>query len=221
MASFSLSRLLLCASVFAVPTAHAACPAGTIQGLSSSDCFILQPATLSWLAAEESCVRAGGHLASVSSRLTNSFLLSKIVTQSCPASKYWLGGSYNLQQTGGWTWSDGQRFSYTNWANGQPLTGATYCLSVDVTTGQWYSDSCGDAKPSLCRVPPLAGTVTTTTPVPSTTNCTAGWTYIAQTKKCYQIPPGYTSWNDGLAKCKNLGGTLASIPNAAANAALF
>ncbi|KAH7713425.1 hypothetical protein AAVH_19221 [Aphelenchoides avenae] len=101
MVRFALSHLLLCASVFAIPTAHAACPAGTIQG--------------------------------------------------------------------------------------QPLTGATYCLSVDATTGQWYSDSCGYAKPSLCRVPPLAGKVTTTTSGPSTTNCPAGWTYIAETKKCYQV----------------------------------
>ncbi|KAH7698004.1 hypothetical protein AAVH_34908, partial [Aphelenchoides avenae] len=117
MANFLLIQLLLCASVFAIRTAHAACPAGTIQGLSSSDCFILQPTASSWLDAEERCVRAGGHLASVSSRLMNSFLLSKVVTQSCPASTYWLGGSYNLQQTGSWSWSDGQRFSYTNWAN--------------------------------------------------------------------------------------------------------
>ncbi|KAH7713423.1 CLEC-50 protein [Aphelenchoides avenae] len=110
------------------------------------------------------------------------------MTQSCASSTYWLGGSDNLLQTGSWTWSDGQRFSYTNWESGQPMKGATYCLSVDATTGRWYSDSCGDAKPSLCRVPPLTSTVTTTTPVPSTTNCPTGWTYIAVTKKCYQVP---------------------------------
>ncbi|KAH7714598.1 CLEC-51 protein [Aphelenchoides avenae] len=235
---FSFNSLLLCAAVVAVHKTHAVCPAGTIQGLSSTDCFILQPGTSSWLTAEESCVRAGGHLASVSSLLTNSFLLSKVFAQSCPASKYWLGGNYNLQETGRWTWSDGQRFSFSNWEtlgvrttldsmaiwNGEPLTSGTYCLSVDAQTGQWYSESCGTVKPSLCRVPSVgAAASTTTTPRPSTINCPNGWTYIAQTKKCYQIPLDsyYSSWNQGLAKCQSLGGTLASIPNAAANMALL
>ncbi|KAH7713710.1 CLEC-51 protein [Aphelenchoides avenae] len=98
----------------------------------------------------------------------------------------------------------------------------TFCLSVDVQTGQWYSESCGDAKPSLCRVPALATRSSTTTPLPPPAGkCPEGWVHIEQTNKCYQIPIDATSWNEGLAECKSLGGTLASIPSAAANAALF
>ncbi|KAH7700922.1 Nattectin [Aphelenchoides avenae] len=119
MSNFSFNLLLLCAAVTAVHKARAVCPAGTIQGLSPSDCFILQPTASSWLTAEESCVRAGGHLAS-----------------SCPASKYWLGGNYNLQETGRWTWADGQRFSFSNWANGKFLLRGITGFGPNVA-GRW------------------------------------------------------------------------------------
>lgn len=46
MANFLLIQLLLCASVFAIRTAHAACPAGTIQGMT---CFPIEKCVYTYL----------------------------------------------------------------------------------------------------------------------------------------------------------------------------
>lgn len=95
-------------------TYDAICPPGTFQGLSNTDCYFVSTDTASWYDAEKACVKKSGHLASVSSQLTNSFLMQ--FTQEC-ASAYWLGGTWTYRN--GWIWSDGQRFQYTDWADGK------------------------------------------------------------------------------------------------------
>lgn len=104
------------AVAFSFHTAFAKCPLGTIQGVSDSDCYIYRSKPKLWFAADEDCMQRGGHLASVSGSLVNSFL-TRISDHYC-ASEYWLGAGWNTETDDQWTWTDGRPFRYTNWAAG-------------------------------------------------------------------------------------------------------
>ncbi|KAH7694132.1 hypothetical protein AAVH_38827 [Aphelenchoides avenae] len=147
------------ASLFA--TAYARCPSGSVQGLADEHCYVFGTKPATWLEAEEKCVALKGHLASVSSTLTNAFL----ATQGVPCSKdHWLGGSKGLTVADSWSWIDGHRFSYANWAAGQPDDSQSPgCLYMNHQDGKWYSSTCGAQKPYVCQVPEVSQPVTTTT----------------------------------------------------------
>jgi hypothetical protein len=89
---------------------------------------------ISWPDADAAARGAGGYLASIGSEEENLFVFSLI-----DSSEYWAGfqhspGRYRLvgpwlggyqepgseEPDGGWMWVDGQPFTYTNWAPGEP-----------------------------------------------------------------------------------------------------
>ncbi|KAH7693285.1 Lectin precursor, partial [Aphelenchoides avenae] len=91
----------------------ATCPAGAVQGLSADQCYIFGKVPSTWLQSEEECSAFNGHLASIASYLTNSF----VVTTAVPClGDYWLGGNKGLYSQDAWSWNDGQRFGFSNWA---------------------------------------------------------------------------------------------------------
>lgn len=105
--------------VLLLAVAHAAvgkCPIGTVQGVNDDDCYYFNAAPTMWLKAEENCIARNGHLASISSTIGNS-VLRQIGSLSC-AKEFWLGGSYDTELSNQWSWTDGRRFTYTNWASG-------------------------------------------------------------------------------------------------------
>lgn len=67
--------------------------------------------------AEEACLNRKGHLASVSSALSNSLLRQAASLSS--QKEFWLGGSYDTAIPRRWSWTDERRFSYINWAAGR------------------------------------------------------------------------------------------------------
>lgn len=67
--------------------------------------------------AEENCIKRKGHLASVSSAVSNGVLLQ--IGGLISSNEFWLGASWDTQLPGQWAWTDGRRFSYHNWAVGQ------------------------------------------------------------------------------------------------------
>ena len=74
----------------------------------------------------------GGYLATVTSAAENAFLAG-LLTTGFPA---WLGGFQNpanpgyVEPAGGWEWSTGEPFVYTNWAGGEP--GDTFTGTPDL-----------------------------------------------------------------------------------------
>jgi RTX calcium-binding nonapeptide repeat (4 copies)/Lectin C-type domain len=92
----------------------------------NSYAFIPFKDAITWQAAKsqaEGIVFEGvnGHLATVTSKQENGFIVSEIV----PISRNHLNGSAWLGATdqeieGQWEWITGETWSYTNWANGQP-----------------------------------------------------------------------------------------------------
>jgi hypothetical protein len=90
---------------------------------------IAAPAGISWDNARSAALAAGGDLASITSAAENSFVFA--LTDSNAywylydghiAIGPWLGGRQvgGPEPAGGWTWSNGDAFAYTNWAPGQP-----------------------------------------------------------------------------------------------------
>lgn len=95
---------------------RARCPIGTVQGVSATDCYLINPTPTMWLKAEESCIRQNGHLTSVAGAIGNAVVRQVIGVSS--ATEFWLGGSWDTESPRQWTWTDERRFSYTNWASG-------------------------------------------------------------------------------------------------------
>lgn len=111
--------LPLCIIAAWVTFASTRCPSGSLQGLASDQCYLYVKTPTTWFAAEELCSSKNGHLASVSSALTNSMLTQHTGICGTAYTYYWLGGSQLIGGSGKWEWVDGQRFSYKNWATGK------------------------------------------------------------------------------------------------------
>jgi hypothetical protein len=94
----------------------AACPAGSIQGNTPTDCYFVYSSPLNWVTAEESCTN-GGHLTSISDVFQNSFLQNTIKSLLYNVDAVWIGGN-TLITPGNWTWSDQTPFKYENWQKG-------------------------------------------------------------------------------------------------------
>lgn len=72
---------------------------------------------LTWDAAKEACIRAGGHLATITS-LEEQKTVNQLMTNSwLSRNNLWIGG-YQDENT--WKWVTGEAFSYVNWASGEP-----------------------------------------------------------------------------------------------------
>ncbi|KAH7705932.1 hypothetical protein AAVH_26861 [Aphelenchoides avenae] len=155
-----LPVVLAAFAAFVAPSA-ARCPSGSVQGLADHHCYVFGTTPATWIQAEEKCVTLKGHLASVSSVLTNAFL----ATYDVPCSTdHWLGGILGLYSPDAWSWSDGRKFSFANWAAGQPGNSQQPgCLYLNHQDGKWYSASCSVQKAYVCQVPEVAQPVTTTT----------------------------------------------------------
>lgn len=84
---------------------------------------------LAWSAAEASCVAYGAHLTSVGSSAEDSFIRSKLTTDT------WIG-LYRTSSQCGWRWSSGEAWTYQHWSSGQPdgSCGNQDCVQM------WWND---------------------------------------------------------------------------------
>ena len=81
------------------------CAAKCREGWDEKDdqCYFWSSETQSWRKAEEFCVKEGAHLASVTSKSTNDYILEEIGKRGVEF--LWVGGSYRGLE-GGWRWND-------------------------------------------------------------------------------------------------------------------
>lgn len=81
---------------------------------------------ISWTSAEAEAVAMGGHLASITSQEENDFVFSLVSGNASfwsGTSGPWLGGFQpdgSSEPSGGFRWSDGEPFAYTNWEKNEP-----------------------------------------------------------------------------------------------------
>uniref|UniRef100_A0A8P4KLD0 C-type lectin domain-containing protein n=1 Tax=Dicentrarchus labrax TaxID=13489 RepID=A0A8P4KLD0_DICLA len=116
---------------------HVACPTGWTG--YNDRCFIYIPTEMTWADAEKNCQDRGGNLASVHSFEEHQAIqgMILILTQAYPLT--WLGG-YDAAQEGAWFWSDGTRFQFNFWDEGQPDNRANaHCMLMNFGGKQIYS----------------------------------------------------------------------------------
>ena len=91
---------------------------------------VVVPGGISWMAAQESAVANGGHLAVLTSEAENQFVFELTVGVEGAwiddvewVDGPWLGGyqyTKEYEPDGGWTWVTGEPWGYTSWLPGQP-----------------------------------------------------------------------------------------------------
>jgi len=115
---------------------------------SEKKCYRVITTAKSWTDARSHCQSHNGELASVPNSETNVFL-SKM-----PKTLAWIGG-HRVGST--WKWSDGSKWSYSNWDKGQPDN----CESVQDKAvinyrfvGHWDDDNDKAKRPFICQKAP-------------------------------------------------------------------
>lgn len=103
-------------------------------------------------AAEVFCQSAapGGHLAAVLST-SDAKVIDEIAANA--GRSIWMGGSaWGAERT--WSWADGSKMTYTQWAEGEPSTGSD-CMaaahSIGETSLAWSASPCSLLKPFVCE----------------------------------------------------------------------
>lgn len=155
-----------------------------------------------WEQAEIQCELKGGHLVTITSQAEQDFVYSLTGTDDT-----WIGGKCVNEK---WTWVTGEKFTYTNWNEGQPSGGANYLQFWD-GEGQW--DDCKDEeKIYVCEWD--SATAYTT----KATNFLNLKTYNGHTYKYF---PGPYTWKQAKKLCVKYGGYLATITSSGENKAAY
>uniref|UniRef100_A0A0F8AC12 Type-2 ice-structuring protein n=1 Tax=Larimichthys crocea TaxID=215358 RepID=A0A0F8AC12_LARCR len=127
----------------------ASCPGGWSE--TNGRCFLFVPGAMTWAKAESNCRSLGGHLASIHNILEYHAIQNLIKSATYENKATWAGGS-DAQVEGEWFWSDGTRFSYSNWCPGEPNNDRSqHCLQINYGAGNCWDDvSCYKYRPSVC-----------------------------------------------------------------------
>ena len=72
---------------------------------------------LTWAQAKQRCEEIGGHLVAITSQMEQAIITELIISQGTKGF-YWTGGVKDSKRN--FTWITGEKFSYSNWANGEP-----------------------------------------------------------------------------------------------------
>lgn len=72
-----------------------------------------------WLKAKKVCSEQGGHLATITSEEENRFIFNTLLARHPSPYYFWLGAT-DEKKEGEWTWITAERWSYVNWAQGEP-----------------------------------------------------------------------------------------------------
>ena len=99
---------------------------------------------LIWSDALSECETSGGHLASITSEAENAEMLSYF--HETLGNDVWFGG-FRSEETGNWSWVDGEPWNYENWESEI----IEMCASVLGDTGEWTAARCNNNFPYVCE----------------------------------------------------------------------
>ncbi|KAL0970581.1 hypothetical protein UPYG_G00244010 [Umbra pygmaea] len=126
------------------------CPHG--WHIHGPKCYIYVAFKTTWPNAEKNCLILGGNLASVHGHHQYRFLLNVIEKSSKKDQQTWIGANDAVQE-GLWLWSDGSRFKYHNWSQGQPSNHRSqeHCMEMNFGADRGQNDApCWYEFPFLC-----------------------------------------------------------------------
>ncbi|XP_074480643.1 ladderlectin-like [Sebastes fasciatus] len=117
--------------------------------------FLYVQTARTWADAERKCQDYGGNLASVHSVDEQQFIQGLILSITEKNALTWLG-AFDAQQEGLWLWSDGTRFKFDYWDQGQPDNrGDSHCLVMNYSDRKKFDDTpCSLLRPSVCAKKP-------------------------------------------------------------------
>ncbi len=81
--------------------------------------YQFSPEKLNWEEAKAKAAAAGGHLAAITSKEENQWVMDTFVTKLPDGLSLWLGGT-NDNPTHQWTWITGEPFTFTAWGTQEP-----------------------------------------------------------------------------------------------------
>merc|ERR1711936_122701 len=140
-------------------------------------CYKFQRQLLTWEAASKLCKTEGAELVSIQSLAENKFVFGF----NRRGWSFWIGGKRDKGKDTVFQWSDGSKWGFTAWGNGQPDNWRVYenCLEMfrhyyrlwTRKEGRWNDVRCSVRLPSVCK---KDSTTTSTGPVttggPTTTS---------------------------------------------------
>ena len=178
-----------------------------------------------WAEARQLCQAQGGHLATITSRWENNFLVQTFNTDR----RLWLGGTDDTA-SGQWEWITGERWGFTNWNPGEPNNsgGGEFFLQYD-QGGKWNDEGhpggshhfgflCEwepqgaptfEKQSQLSRDP--APVEPEPEPRPATPHSPAGAVVDPATGHAYRRSDGRATWAEGFQLCLAEDGHLATI----------
>ncbi|XP_041841847.1 type-2 ice-structuring protein-like [Melanotaenia boesemani] len=114
-------------------------------------CFQFVPRSLTWSAAEENCKSMNAHLVSVRSAEEYHHIQKMIADQTHDYPTTWIGGTDSVKE-GEWLWTDGSRFLFSYWCQGEPNNlGNQDCLVMNFSEKKcWDDQKCDKKKQSVC-----------------------------------------------------------------------
>ncbi|KAM9827377.1 type-2 ice-structuring protein-like [Neosynchiropus ocellatus] len=114
-------------------------------------CYHFVPKKMSWAKAERNCHSMNANLVSIHSEEEESFLKSFIGDQTFLIQKVWIGAS-DCWEEGSWYWTDGTKFSFTDWCRRQPnnLYKGQDCVTVALRGRCWDDRGCAEKHSSIC-----------------------------------------------------------------------
>ncbi|XP_054706985.1 macrophage mannose receptor 1-like [Uloborus diversus] len=158
---------------------------------------------LGWMNALEYCKRAGGTLATVSSKAILEFLTTFLVLDI--RRSVWIGLSDTKLEVG-FYWEDETPLDFTNWAPGEPSNGREHCVEMQFNSstqiGYWNTKDCGEEIPFICQ---KNKTETAVVRVPldpkfCSEENNSGWKFRTS---CFNLVTEKKSWRDAEKYCRD------------------
>uniref|UniRef100_A0A6A7G2Y8 Macrophage mannose receptor 1-like n=1 Tax=Hirondellea gigas TaxID=1518452 RepID=A0A6A7G2Y8_9CRUS len=190
------------------PPATCAAPYASYISEAGS-CYKLVAQPKNWKEADEHCRREGAGLVSIETLTQNAFVYIQALETGI--SEMWTGFN-SLQNPDQYVWSDMFPVLYTYWGESEPNTNDTgsHCVALSISgAGRWFSHSCLDDKPFICKYRENA---IATPDTPSDGACPPGdWVDLGGSY-CYSYEDKHKyPWRYANAKCTEKSASLVSI----------
>ncbi|MFZ5858743.1 MAG: SUMF1/EgtB/PvdO family nonheme iron enzyme [Chloroflexota bacterium] len=128
--------------------------------------YLYMKPELIWPDARNYCAAQGGYLATIQNEAENTFVYQILYGYDST----WIGAS-DEETEGTWIWANGEPWTYTNWASGQPenyLDKNEDC-ALFTEESSWHDVSCNSTNPFICEWEPVPNAQTQISPKDSMT----------------------------------------------------
>ncbi|XP_076087571.1 perlucin-like [Mytilus galloprovincialis] len=142
-------------ALFLVNYVYCLCPNGYLK--HDESCYKMIRTFATWAEATIYCRAMGSELANLETAVEDHFVHGMLqnLGGSYDPPKFWLGGN-DIVTESEWMWAKTHtKFTYTNWAPGQPDKGqGENCLELSKNVGwNWNDETCEHRKYFICERP--------------------------------------------------------------------